>query len=407
MNSNSGLLGVLIILVIAYLLSDNRRNIKIKIILWGLGLQFFFSLLILRTTFIKSQFSYIDFFFKKLISFSDAGGDFLFKSFIPEIGYHGALVNFAFRALPVIIFFSSLTSMLYYLGIPQIIIQLISKIMQKTMKTSAPETLSVSANIFLGQTEAPILVRPYISSMTNSELATIMTGGFATTAGSVLAIYVIWLESIPGIAGHLLAASIMSAPASIVIAKIIFPELRNPLIVDHINIQTIKKDENIIDAVVQGALDGLKLAVNVGAMLIAFVSIIAMINYIFNFVFNQTFQNILGIALSPLAWSMGIPWKEANVVGTLMSEKIILTELIAYSNLSQIIKEGLISERSAIISSYALCGFANFSSIGIQLGGLNTIAPKRKKDLSKIVFKAMIGGALASFLTATIAGILI
>jgi CNT family concentrative nucleoside transporter len=193
-NSNSGLLGVLIILVIAYLLSDNRRNIKIKIILWGLGLQFFFSLLILRTTFIKSQFSYIDFFFKKLISFSDAGGDFLFKSFIPEIGYHGALVNFAFRALPVIIFFSSLTSMLYYLGIPQIMIQLISKIMQKTMKTSAPETLSVSANIFLGQTEAPILVRPYISSMTNSELATIMTGGFATTAGSVLAIYVIWLE---------------------------------------------------------------------------------------------------------------------------------------------------------------------------------------------------------------------
>ena len=260
---------------------------------------------------------------------------------------------------------------------------------------------------FIGQTEAPILVRPYIAKMTNSELATIMTGGFATAASSVLALYVIWLESIPGIAGHLLAASIMSAPASIVIAKIMFPEVNKPLFREDININKLDKDANIVDAIVRGALDGLKLAANVGAMLIAFVSITAMINYIFSLIFNRTIQEILGVALSPLAWSMGIPWKEAGIVGTLMSEKIVLTELIAYSNLSQIVKNGLISEKSAIISSYALCGFANFSSIGIQLGGLNAIAPNRKKDLSKIVFKAMIGGALASFLTATLAGILI
>ena len=407
MDNLSGFLGIVVILGIAVLLSKERKKIKIRIVLWGLSLQLFFSLIILKVPFIKAQFLYVDLFFKKLISFSDAGSNFLFESFVPEVGYHSALVNFAFRALPVIIFFSSLISMLYHLGLTQIIIRFISKIMQKTMKTSAPETLSVSANIFIGQTEAPILVRPYISKMTNSELGTIMTGGFATAAGSVLALYVLWLDSIPGIAGHLLAASIMSAPASIVIAKIIFPEFDKPLFLDDISIDRLKKDENTIDAIVRGALDGLKLAANVGAMLIAFVSMIAMINYIFSFIFNQTLQEVLGVVLSPLAWSMGIPWEEANIVGTLMSEKIVLTELIAYSNLSQLIKSGLISERSAIIASYALCGFANLSSIGIQLGGLSTIAPKRKKDLSKIVFKAMVGGALASFLTATLAGILI
>ena len=393
----SGFLGIVVILGIAVLLSKERKKIKIRIVLWGISLQLFFSLIILKVPFIKAQFLYVDLFFKKLISFSDAGSNFLFESFVPEIGYHGALVNFAFRALPVIIFFSSLISMLYHLGLTQIIIRFISKIMQKTMKTSAPETLSVSANIFIGQTEAPILIRPYISKMTNSELGTIMTGGFATAAGSVLALYVLWLDSIPGIAGHLLAASIMSAPASIVIAKIIFPEFDKPLFLDDISINRLKKDENTIDAIVRGALDGLKLAANVGAMLIAFVSMIAMINYIFSFVFNQTLQEVLGVVLSPLAWSMGIPWQEANIVGTLMSEKIVLTELIAYSNLGQLIKSGLISERSAIIASYALCGFANLSSIGIQLGGLSTIAPNRKKDLSEIVFKAMVGGALASF----------
>jgi len=407
MNHLFGISGIFVILTIAFLLSTNRKKIKLRIIVWGIGLQLIFSVLILKVPLVRLQFFYVDLLFNKLINFSNAGSDFLFKSFIPEVGYHNALVNFAFRALPIIIFFSSLISMLYYLGIPQLLIKAISKILEKTMKTSAAETLSVSANIFIGQTEAPILIRPFISKMTNSEIATVMTGGFATAAGSVLALYVLWLDAIPGIAGHLLAASIMSAPASIVIAKIIFPENEKQINANLINLDMLKKNENIIDAIVRGASDGLKLAANVGAMLIAFVSIIAMINYFFGFIFNQTLQQALGFFFRPLAWTMGIPWIEAKFVGILMAEKLVLTELIAYSNLSDYMKEGLISNRSAIISSYALCGFANFSSIGIQLGGLGTMVPDRKKDLSKIAFKAMIGGALASFLTATIAGILI
>jgi len=407
MNHLFGISGIFVILTIAFLLSTNRKKIKLRIIVWGIGLQLIFSVLILKVPLVRLQFFYVDLLFNKLINFSNAGSDFLFKSFIPEVGYHNALVNFAFRALPIIIFFSSLISMLYYLGIPQLLIKGISKILEKTMKTSAAETLSVSANIFIGQTEAPILIRPFISKMTNSEIATVMTGGFSTAAGSVLALYVLWLDAIPGIAGHLLAASIMSAPASIVIAKIIFPENEKQINEKLINLDMLKKNENIIDAIVRGASDGLKLAANVGAMLIAFVSIIAMINYFFGFIFNQTLQQALGFFFRPLAWTMGIPWIEAKFVGILMAEKLVLTELIAYSNLSDYMKEGLISNRSAIISSYTLCGFANFSSIGIQLGGLGTMAPDRKKDLSKIAFKAMIGGALASFLTATIAGILI
>ena len=403
----TGLIGIFCLLLIAFIMSNNRRKINFRIVVWGLGLQLFFSLIILKIPFVRNQFYKIDLLFKKLVSFSESGGDFLFKSFVPGIGYHDAMVNFAFRALPVIIFFSSLISMFYYLGITQFIVSKISRLMEKTMKTSGAETLSVSANIFIGQTESPILIRPFIATMTNSELTAVMTGGFATAAGSVLALYVIWLDSIPGIAGHLLAASIMSAPASLVIAKIIYPETKKSLKPKKVDFNTLKKDENIMDAIGKGATDGLKLAANVAAMLIAFVSIVTMTNYIFELFFSNTLQEIMGLIFKPLAWTMGIPWEEAKIVGTLMAEKIILTELIAYSNLSKIIENDLISERTAIISSYALCGFANFSSIGIQLGGLGTMAPSRKKDLSKIAFKAMIGGALASWLTATIAGILI
>jgi|TARA_B110000967_G_scaffold206073_1_gene251937 CNT family concentrative nucleoside transporter len=407
MERYTGIIGILTILGLAFILSNNRKKINSKIIIWGLGLQFFFAVLILKVPFIKNQFSNIDYLFNRLISFSDSGSDFLFKSFVPGIGYHDAMVNFAFRALPVIIFFSSLTSIFYHLGITQFVVKAIANLMEKTMKTSGTETLSVSANIFLGQTEAPILIRPFIGTMTNSELTAVMTGGFATAAGSVLALYVIWLDSIPGIAGHLLAASIMSAPASLVVAKIIYPETEISSKKSFIKVHISEKDENIMDALARGASDGLKLAANVGAMLIAFVSIITMVNYIFSFFFSYTLQELIGLVLKPLAWTMGVPWSEAKIVGILMGEKIVLTELIAYSNLSEIIKKEFISERTSIIASYALCGFANFSSIGIQLGGIGAMAPKRKKDLSKIAFKAMIGGALASWLTATIAGILI
>ena len=402
-----GLTGILVLLGIAYLLSNNRKEIKIRTVLWGLGLQFSLALMILKIPFVKSQFSILDRIFRKVISFSETGSNFLFESFIPDVGYHVAMMNFAFRALPVIIFFSSLIAMSYHFGIVQTIVKFISKIMRSTMKTSGPETLSISANIFVGQTEAPIIVRPFIKDMSNSELMAIMTGGFATTAGSVLALYVLWLEKIPGIAGHMLAASIMSAPAALAIAKIIYPETEKSRPKKIIEIYNRRETQNVMDALGKGATDGLKLAANVAAMLIAFVSIISMINYFLDFIFSVSLQQAMGVIFQPLSWTMGIPWDEAKIVGSLMGEKIVLTELVAYSNLSDLVNNNLISNRSAVIASYALCGFANFGSIGIQLGGIGGMAPNRRKDLSKIAMKAMIGGAIASWLTATVAGLLI
>ena len=402
-----GLTGILVLLGVAYLLSNNRKEIKIQTVLWGLGLQFSLALMILKIPFVKSQFSILDRIFRKIISFSETGSNFLFESFIPDVGYHVAMMNFAFRALPVIIFFSSLIAMSYHFGIVQTIVKFISKIMRSTMKTSGPETLSISANIFVGQTEAPIIVRPFIKDMSNSELMAIMTGGFATTAGSVLALYVLWLEKIPGIAGHMLAASIMSAPAALAIAKIIYPETEKSRPKKIIKTHNHRETQNAMDALGKGATDGLKLAANVAAMLIAFVSIISMINYFLDFIFSVSLQEAMGVIFQPLSWTMGIPWDEAKIVGSLMGEKIVLTELVAYSNLSNLVNNNLISNRSAVIASYALCGFANFGSIGIQLGGIGGMAPNKRKDLSKIAMKAMIGGAIASWLTATVAGLLI
>ena len=406
MEQFTGVIGVIVLLGIAYLLSNNRKIIDTNIIIWGLGLQISFAFIILKTPLGEYIFTYLNNIIVKLISFADAGSDFLFTSFIPEVGYHVALINFAFRALPVIIFFSSLIAVTYYFGIIQFIIKKIAFIMEKTMKTSGAETLSVSANIFVGQTEAPILIRPFISSMTKSELMAIMVGGFATVAGSVMALYVSWLNNVPNIAGHLLAASVMSAPAALMIAKVIYPETERPKTVNSDNIDLKSKDTNAMDAIGRGATDGMKLAANVAAMLIAFISIVAMINFILGYA-NTSLQEILGMIFKPIAWSMGVPWEEANIVGTLMGEKIVLTELIAFGDLTNYIKNDLLSERSAIIASYALCGFANVGSIGIQLGGIGAMAPERRGDLSNLVFKAMIGGALASWLTASIAGILI
>jgi len=408
----TGLIGILLLIGTAYGLSNNRKRISMNIVGWGLGLQIIFAFIILKTPIGRPFFTILDKIIKKLIGFSDAGSDFLFKSFVPDVGYHVAMVNFAFRALPVIIFFSSLIALTYHFGIIQFIIKWIARGMQKTMKTSGAETLSISANIFVGQTEAPIIVRPFIDSMTHSELMAIMTGGFATVAGSVLALYVSWLGYIEGIAGHLLAASVMSAPAALMIAKIIYPETKTSQTAGDLRISIEKQDTNAMDAIGRGATDGLKLAANVGAMLIAFVSIIAMINYILGFA-DTSMQALLGFIFKPLAWSMGVPWEEAGIIGSLMGEKIVLTELVAYGDLGNILKEQaltgkeILSERSVIIASYALCGFANFGSIGIQLGGIGAMAPERRKDLAELAIKAMIGGALASWMTATIAGMLI
>ena len=400
-----GIVGVIVLLGIAFAMSNNRSAISWKLVIWGLSLQFIFAIIILKSPIGIPFFSTIDIFIKNLLSFSDAGSDFLFKSFSNNI-VEGPLMNFAFRILPTLIFFSSLITVLYHLGVMQFLVKNTARIMQKTMGTSGSETLCISGNIFVGQTEAPLLVQPFVSTMTNSELTAVMIGGFATVAGGVMAMYVSMLGDVPGIAGHLLAASIMSAPAALVVAKIIYPETEESKTKGDLVISIENNDDNVMEALSRGATNGMKLAANVAAMLIAFVAIIAMINALLG-IFGFSLEQILGLIFSPLAWTMGVPWNEANLVGSLMGKKLVLTELIAYGDLSSSISNNLLSERSAIISSYALCGFANFASIGIQLGGIGGIAPERRKDISKLGVKTMFGGALASWLTATIAGILI
>jgi CNT family concentrative nucleoside transporter len=400
-----GILGILVLLAIAVAMSNNRKSIPWRLVIWGLGLQLIFAIIILKTPIGQPFFGVVDTAIKKLLSFSDAGSDFLFKSFSAGV-VEAPLMNFAFRLLPTLIFFSSLITVLYHFGIIQFIVKWIARAMQMTMRTSGSETLSVSANIFVGQTEAPLMVRPFVSKMTKSELMAVMVGGFATVAGGVMAMYVKILADIPGIAGHLMAASIMSAPAALVIAKIIYPETESSDTMDDLKIVLEKKDDNAMEALSRGATDGMKLAANVGAMLIAFVAMIALVNGILG-VMDLSLQQILGWIFSPLAWVMGIPWHEAGTMGTLMGEKLVLTELIAYGDLAELRATNSISDRSAIIASYALCGFANFASVGIQLGGIGGIAPERRKDLAKLGLKAMFGGALASWITATLAGILI
>ena len=400
-----GILGILVLLAIALAMSNNRKAIPWRLVLWGLGLQLIFAIFILKTPIGQPFFGVIDTAIKKVLSFSDAGSDFLFKSFGAGV-VEAPLMNFAFRLLPTLIFFSSLITVLYHFGIIQFIVKWVARAMQKTMRTSGSETLSVSANIFVGQTEAPLMVRPFVSKMTKSELMAVMVGGFATVAGGVMAMYVKILADIPGIAGHLMAASIMSAPAALVIAKIIYPETESSDTMGDLKIVLEKKDDNVMEALSRGATDGMKLAANVGAMLVAFVAMIALVNAILG-VMGLSLQQILGWIFSPLAWVMGIPWHEAGTMGTLMGEKLVLTELIAYGDLAELRATNSISDRTAIIASYALCGFANFASVGIQLGGIGGIAPGRRKDLAKLGLKAMFGGALASWITATLAGILI
>ena len=406
MGSLLGILGLFTLLTIALLLSENRSAINIKTVLYGLIFQLIFALFILKTPFGAPIFSFLDKSINILIGFSSSGSDFLFKSYIDGVGFHPGLINFAFSTLPTIIFFSSLVAVLYHFGILQAIIKFIARRMQLTLGTSGSETLSVAGNIFLGQTESPLMVRPFVSKMTKSELMAVMTGGFATVSGGVLAIYVSWLTDIQGIAGHLLAASVMSAPAALVVAKIIYPETEESQTMGDVNVNIEQTNINAMEALSNGATDGLKLAANIAAMLIAFISFVAMVNYFLSFG-GTSMEEIFGVIFRPLAWTMGVPWNEAQLVGMLMGKKIVLTELVAYGDLQNLIRDGMISERSAIISTYALCGFSNFASIGIQLGGIGAMAPERKKDLAKLVTKAMFGGAIASWLTATIAGLLV
>ncbi|MFQ6618012.1 MAG: NupC/NupG family nucleoside CNT transporter [Fidelibacterota bacterium] len=420
-----GVAGIFVILGIAWLLSNNKKRINFRVVIWGILLQIVFALIILKTTPGQAVFSGARVAITKLLSFTDHGASFLFgniyfgdEGIVKEVGAsygrNGALqvfdsatgefinigIIFAFHILPTIIFFASLMSILYHMGVMQRIVQLFAWIMTKFMGVSGAESLSAASNIFVGQTEAPLVVRPYVSEMTMSELTAIMTGGFATVAGGVLAAYVRF-----GIdAGHLLAASVMSAPAALVMAKIVFPEVEEPKTAGVVKIAIEKKTVNIIDAAATGAADGLKLALNVGAMLMAFLAIIAMINYFLGLA-GLSLKQIFGYIFSPLAFFMGVDFKDLLTFGNLLGTKISLNEFVAYVNLGEV--KDTISPRTFIIATYALCGFANFGSIGIQLGGIGGIAPERRHDLAKLGLRAMFAGALASWLTATIAGILI
>ena len=407
-------LGMLAMIGVAYAMSYDRRRFPWRVVLWGTALQLFFAFFILGTGAGKIVFQWTGDKVAAFLNFTRYGTEFLFGNLVKPEYQNTFGFQFAFAVLPTIIYFSAVMSILYHLGIMQKIVEGIAVVMSKTMGTSGAESLSCSANIFVGQTEAPLLIRPFVAKATNSELMAIMCGGFATIAGGVMAGYI--LMGIP--ASHILAASVMSAPAALVMAKIILPEKDEPVTRGHVKVPPEKVAGDVIEAAAIGAADGMKLAVNVGAMLLAFIAIIAVINagmgHIHNALaaigfpyFPGELRILFGWIFSPLAWLMGVPWQDCLAFGNLLGTKISINEFIAYKDLSELIKTGGMSARANVIATYALCGFANFSSIAIQIGGIGGMAPERRGDLAKLGLRAMFGGALASWMTAAIAGMLV
>ncbi|WP_097026410.1 NupC/NupG family nucleoside CNT transporter [Clostridium peptidivorans] len=401
-----GILGLIILLGIAYLLSNNKKAINWKLVGIGISLQVTFAILILKVPAGRKVFESAGGLVTKLLDFTREGSSFLFGDLVATNKF-GSI--FAFQVLPTIIFFSAFMSILYYLGVMQVIISVLAKGIAKLLGTSGAETLSAVGNIFLGQTEAPLLIKPFIKSMTKSELLTIMIGGMATVAGGVMAGYVAM-----GInASHLLAASIMAAPAGLIVSKIIFPETETPATKGETNLELEVTNSNVIDAAATGASEGLSLALNVGAMLLAFIALIAFINSIIAWVgglLGADFLSlgwILGRAFSPLAYVMGIPAQDIIKSGELIGQKVVLNEFVAYANLATMIKAGALSDKATVILTYALCGFANISSIGIQIGGIGGLAPERRAEIAELGVKALIGGLITTCMTGTIAGILL
>ncbi|KAA3614907.1 MAG: NupC/NupG family nucleoside CNT transporter [Calditrichaeota bacterium] len=427
-----GFTGLAVLIAIAFAFSNNKKSINWVQAAIGLGMQIVFAFFVIKTSWGSDVFDFIGQIFVKIISFTNEGSAFIFgplanqeifdKVFPESMQNMGNGFLFAFQVLPTIIFFSSLMSVLYHLGIMQKIVQAMAWVMAKLLKISGAESISVAANVFIGQTEAPLVVRPYIDPMTKSELFTMMVGGMATIAGGVLAAYVGLLGgSDPALqlfyAKHLLSASIMAAPATIIIAKILVPEREESKTMGEVKIEVEKNASNVIESAATGAADGLSLALNVAGMLLAFIALIAMINYGLSSIITDLFgittaagepitlEIILGYVLSPIAWIIGVPWEDAIKVGSLIGVKVTLNEFVAYLQLSQI-PAGVLSDKAVIISTYALCGFANFSSIAIQIGGIGGIAPKRKSDIAMLGMKAILGGSIATMMTATIAGVL-
>ncbi len=401
-----GLVGLFAIVISAYLFSRNRGAIQKRIVLWGMGLQFAFAFLVLKTELGKIFYG-VSLFVNALLNYTLAGSTFVFGDKLgqrtPEFG-----VIFAFQVLPIVIFICSFFAILYYLGIMQVFVKGMAVFMQKFMGTSGAESTCVAASIVMGQTEAPVTIRPFLASLTESELFTVMTSGMAHVSGAVMAAYV----AIAGVSiTHLLTAVIMTAPATIMLSKMFVPETGKPLTAGSVKVEVEKQGVNVIDAAARGAGDGLHLALNIAGMLIAFLALIAMCNGALGWVHGfahwvpPTLQSILAIIFAPIAWCLGVSWNDCATVGNLLGTRMVLNEFVAFVDLGKV--GATLQHRSFIIATFALCGFANLSSIAIQIGGIGGLAPSRKSDLARLGLKAMFVGTLANFMSACIAGILL
>jgi CNT family concentrative nucleoside transporter len=404
--------GALVILAIAYLFSNNRRAINWTTVAWGLGLQVVFAVLVLKTGVGQRVFSTLGEGINRLLGFAGVGAAFVFgplgdstvwgRAMRGALGPDGAqyTVIFAFQVLPTIIFIAALFAILYYFGVMQVVVRFFALLMHRVMRVSGAESLNVAASIFMGQTEAPLTIRPYLPEMTESELMTVMTSGMAHISGGIMAAYILF-----GIeAKHLLTAVIMTAPGTIMMAKMLVPETGLPKTMGTVRLEVEQTDVNVIDAAGRGTGEGLHLALNVGAMLISFLALIALVNAVLGVV-GLSLQQIFGWVFAPVAWAMGVPWRDAPTIGNLLGTRMALNEFVAYSQLGPL-KESL-DPKSFVIATFALCGFANFSSIGIQIGGIGALAPNRRHDLARLGLRAMFAGTLANFMTATIAGFLL
>lgn len=403
-----GVVGLVVILAVAWYFSTNRRAIRPSLLAWGLGLQLLFALLVLKTP-LRGAFETASRAVEALLRYAEEGSSFLFGPLGKSTGPFGVL--FAFQVLPIVIFIAALFGILYYLGVMQVIIKAMALLMRRVMGASGAESTCVAASIFMGQTEAPLTIRPFLAGLTQSELFTIMTSGMAHVSGAVMAAYVMFAKVE---IGHLLTAVIMTAPATILLAKMFIPETGEPETLGGIKIEIEKNGVNVIDAAARGAGDGLQLALNIGAMLIAFVSLIALVNGLFGWGhsmaawFPSTMQELFGWIFAPVAYLLGVTWQDAPHVGKLLGTRLVLNEFVAFIDLGKLPEQGIILDpRSKVIATYALCGFANISSIAIQVGGIGALVPSRKSDLARLGLRAVAAGTLANFMSACIAGLLV
>ncbi len=402
----TGLLGVVAILAVAWLLSRHKSQIKLRILLWGLGLQFGFAVLVLKTS-VSKLFQAASSGVAAMLGYSEYGSAFVFGDTLGKSSGSMGTV-FAFQVLPIIIFIASFFSILYYLGIMQILVKAFAIVMQKVMGASGAESLNVAASIFMGQTEAPLTIRPFIAGLTESELFTIMVSGMAHVSGAVMAAYVLFAHVE---IQHLLTAVIMTAPATIMLAKIMQPEVETPATAGKVEVKLENTSVNVIDAAAQGAGDGLQLCLNIAAMLIAFLSLIALIDGLFGWAHGLagwipgSMEQLFGMIFAPVAWLLGVSWNDCATIGRLLGERLVTNEFIAFIDLGKI--KAQLDPHSFTIATYALCGFANFSSIAIQVGGIGALAPTRKSDLARLGMRAVAAGTMANFMSACIAGMLL